>query len=103
MALVRRLDEGGGWTAELSLARMAMWLHEMSDRLAPEPSPPAANASHADIAEMIVHMDSPFGRLGTLRPARALSLTPAALSPPVPLGSDPPVWATPSTGLPTRA
>ncbi|MEM0988258.1 MAG: CoA transferase [Pseudomonadota bacterium] len=93
IALTRRMAEGGGWRAELSLARNAMWVWDQADRLGPEAAPPATNPSLKQAAPLLAEMETSFGRVCAMRPARSLSLTPPKWRiPPVPLGSDPPVW-----------
>ncbi|MEM9138847.1 MAG: CoA transferase [Pseudomonadota bacterium] len=93
IALLRRQTEGGGWHADLSLARMAMWVWEQTDALPPEPSPPAANPKPEALDHLMVRMGSSFGDLTAPRPARHLPESPAALpAAPRPLGGDAPVW-----------
>ena len=93
IALMRRMHEGGAWHADLALARNAGWIWKWTDRLGAEMDPPAANPSMEDVAHLKIEMDSVFGRVSALRPARELSATPPVFaSAPVRLGSDQPVW-----------
>ncbi len=94
VALTRRTREGGGWRGELSLARMAIWIWEMADRLGEDPGAPEANPARDEIAELLDEMDSAFGRLSALRPAVTLSETPPRWrTPPAPLGTHPARWS----------
>ena len=93
VALRRRLSEGGSWRIDLALARNAGWIWQWTDALGSEPAPPASNPSLEEVARLKVEMDSDFGRISSLGPARSLSVTPPVLrSAPVRLGSDQPVW-----------
>ncbi|MEO1494255.1 MAG: CoA transferase [Pseudomonadota bacterium] len=98
-ALRRRLDEGGGWHAELSLARMAMWIWQEADRHGRDPDAPAANPDIRDVDELRWEMASEFGVLSALAPAVHLSETPPRWrTPPVPLGTHAPEWLSQGTG-----
>jgi len=93
LALARRAEEGGSWLVRVSLAQTAHWL----DRLGRVPDPEAALAlpdpTDDDVADLLVETASPFGRLRHLRPAPGLLDPPARRDrPPVPLGTDPPIW-----------
>ncbi|MEM7742764.1 MAG: CoA transferase [Pseudomonadota bacterium] len=93
VALARRLTEGGGWEADLSLARNAMWVWEQADLLGPESAPPSNNPTHAAAVHLLEEMNTAFGRVRAMRPARDLSVTPPTWrTPPVPLGTHPPAW-----------
>ncbi|MEM7213275.1 MAG: CoA transferase, partial [Pseudomonadota bacterium] len=93
VALQRRIEEGGFWRVELALARTAIWVWEMTDLLAHETDPPAANPSLTEVGSIMVEMDSGFGQLRAMRPAVGLSQTPPMWrSAPVPLGSSEAVW-----------
>jgi crotonobetainyl-CoA:carnitine CoA-transferase CaiB-like acyl-CoA transferase len=98
-ALRRRLDEGGGWRAELSLARMAMWIWQETDRHGRDPSPATANPDIGAVDNLRWQMDSAFGPLSALAPAVTLSETPPRWrTPPVPLGTHEPAWTGDDTG-----
>ena len=95
VALQRRIAEGGFWRIELALARTAIWLWEMTDRLPAEVDPPKATPSLGDAAPVMIEMASNFGHLRAMCPAVSLSDTPPEWrGPPVPLGSSDPVWTT---------
>ena len=102
VALRRRMTEDGAWSAELALARTAMWLWQQTDALGAEADPPAVNPSIEEVSRLLVQTPSAFGVLRSLRPAVSLSVTPPRWrSAPVPLGSDPPLWL--ATGDPVAA
>ncbi|WP_235961925.1 CoA transferase [Falsiroseomonas selenitidurans] len=90
VALLRRARQGGTWQVRVSLARTALWLRSLP-RLpqgfaAPDPR-------FEEVADRIETVESRFGRLALVRHAARLSATPAAwATPPMPLGSDAPVW-----------
>jgi crotonobetainyl-CoA:carnitine CoA-transferase CaiB-like acyl-CoA transferase len=90
-ALRRRAREGGGWQVQVSLARTGLWLRGLP-RLPDGFS--AHDAAFEDVADLLEDGDSPFGRLTAVRHAGRLSHTPPRWTrPPVPLGSDAPLWA----------
>jgi crotonobetainyl-CoA:carnitine CoA-transferase CaiB-like acyl-CoA transferase len=92
-ALLRRAEEGGSWHVEVSLARTAQWIRDMTDAIGPEPAPPPANPERASVSSLLGDWDTVFGRVSALRPAYTLSQTPPRRDrPPVPLGTDLPVW-----------
>jgi crotonobetainyl-CoA:carnitine CoA-transferase CaiB-like acyl-CoA transferase len=87
--LCRQAQEGGSWLVELSLAQTSAWIQGLGriDSLAL--APPAAE----EVAAFTDEMDSPFGRVGYVRPASTIDgAAPFWTTPPVPLGSDPPRW-----------
>jgi len=93
VALLRRSVEGGSWKVTLSLERTAAWMWEMTDLVGMESTPAAAFPSVADVADLCLQSDSPFGRLSYLGPVARLVQTPGGWRrAPVPLGSDPPQW-----------
>lgn len=93
IALRRRMDEGGAWQGDLALARNAEWIWQWAERLPSDDQAPPANPSLGEVTRISVRMDSAFGRLSALRPARHLTATPPRLpSAPVPLGTHPPTW-----------
>jgi len=89
-ALARKAREGGSWHVSVSLAQTGHWLKGLG-RLErglerPDPKP-------ADVADLLVEMDTPLGRLACVRHAALLSETPAMWErPPVALGTHAPVW-----------
>lgn len=94
VALRRRMTEGGGWRAELALARTAMWVWEQTDRLPAEAAPPDANPALDAVGDLRIEVPSAFGRVSSLRPALRLSETPAFWRhAPRRLGSDRLAWA----------
>jgi crotonobetainyl-CoA:carnitine CoA-transferase CaiB-like acyl-CoA transferase len=93
VALVRRATEGGSWRVELSLARTAQWLWEMSDAIGPSRQAPSSNPSLEQIGDLTAETQSAFGTLRHLKPALSLSETPGRWwRPPVPLGTDDARW-----------
>ena len=93
VALARRAREGGSWRVRVGLAPTGRWI---TDRGLIEP---AALAGVPDelpaetINALYVAMDSPYGRIRYLRPATAMSETPAlATRPPVPFGTHQAAW-----------
>jgi crotonobetainyl-CoA:carnitine CoA-transferase CaiB-like acyl-CoA transferase len=92
-ALIRRATEGGSWRVELSLARTAQWLWEMSDTIGSSSEAPRSNPSLEEIADLTTETASAFGLLRHLKPALALSETPGRWwRAPVPLGTDAARW-----------
>jgi crotonobetainyl-CoA:carnitine CoA-transferase CaiB-like acyl-CoA transferase len=88
IALRRRASEGGSWLVQTSLARTAMWFQSLGVDL-----DPSAATEIGDVGSLIAEADTGYGRLGYLRPALEMSVTPPAWAVPVrPLGSDPPEW-----------
>lgn len=93
VALLKRAQQGGSWHVELSLARTANWLWQMSDCMQPEPNPPLSNPTLSDVQPLCYERDTPFGLINALSPVIQLSATPARFErPPVPLGTHPAVW-----------
>ncbi len=90
MALRRRVIEGGGWHARVSLARTGRWFEDLgrvTDGL------DCADPTVEDVADLMEEQDSGYGRLGSVRHAALLSETPARWTrPSMPLGSHPPEW-----------
>ena len=89
-ALARRAREGGSWHVQLSLARTARWLRGLgrveNGFACPDPG-------EDNVAELFEETPSAFGQLQTVRHSASMSETPARWErPPVPLGTDPPVW-----------
>ncbi|MFE9955530.1 CoA transferase [Micromonospora sp. NPDC005299] len=86
-ALARRAHEGGAWTAELSLARIARWLrHELPAAPAPAGTPP-------DPDPWCAERDAPAGRLRYALPPVTLPGGPRTwASPPTRWGGDAAAW-----------
>jgi crotonobetainyl-CoA:carnitine CoA-transferase CaiB-like acyl-CoA transferase len=88
-ALCRQAEQGGSWLVELSLAQTSAWIQGLGRIDSLELRPPSAE----EVAEFTDEMDSPFGRVGYVRPASTIDgAAPYWTRPPVPLGSDPPLW-----------
>ncbi|MDR3532956.1 MAG: CoA transferase [Rhodopila sp.] len=89
-ALMRRMQEGGSWHVQVSLARTGRWIRDLgrvNDGLA-IPGPTAES-----VADLMEVGDSGWGRLRTVRHAAVLSETPARWDrPSVPLGTHPATW-----------
>lgn len=94
MLIRRGRASGGARMAELSLARTAMWLWDMTDRIGPEPSAPPRNATwdEADGEGYIRHLDTDFGAVASLAPPFGFAEDALAWRPPEPLGSSAPEW-----------
>ena len=89
-ALARRATEGDSWHVRVSLARTAMWIMSLP-RTAAGDKPGGFDA--ASVAPWIIEMNTTWGPLTRLGPIARMSETPPRWDlPPVPLGSDPPVW-----------
>jgi hypothetical protein len=89
-ALSRRTIEGGSWHVRVSLARTSMWIMSLP-RTATDDKPGGFDT--ASIAPWIIEMNTAWGPLTRLGPIARMSETPPRWDlPPVPLGSDPPVW-----------
>lgn len=91
--LIRRIEQGGGWSMRLSLARTAHWMWESYDLLGREPNPPQARMSpeEARAAGYLSTYKSAYGDIEALNsPLQA----PGSRWPsvPVPLGTHPPQW-----------
>lgn len=81
VGLIRRLEQGGGWSGRLSLARTAQWMWDTYDRLGPETDAPPVRLSVDDARSR-----------GYLRPCRTAFGAIEALCPPL----QPPDWRWPS-------
>ena len=93
IALARRAEEGGSWRVELSLLRCAEWIFDAAAAVGLKSDIPDAMPHAADIPDCYQTRDSDFGRLDHLAPALSLSETsPGWDRPPVPPGTDQPVW-----------
>jgi crotonobetainyl-CoA:carnitine CoA-transferase CaiB-like acyl-CoA transferase len=89
-ALARRTTEGGSWHVRVSLARTSMWIMSLP-RTGSDDKPGGFDT--ASLAPWIIEMNTAWGPLTRLGPIARMSETPPRWDlPPVPLGSDPPVW-----------
>jgi hypothetical protein len=89
-ALARRTAEGGSWHVRVSLARTSMWIMSLP-RTATNDKPGGFDI--ASLAPWMIEMNTAWGPLTRLGPIARMSETPPRWDlPPVPLGSDPPVW-----------
>jgi crotonobetainyl-CoA:carnitine CoA-transferase CaiB-like acyl-CoA transferase len=89
-ALMRRMQEGGSWHVQVSLARTGRWIRDLGrvkDGLA-IPGPTADS-----VADLMEKSDSGWGKLHTVRHSAELSETPTRWDrPSMPLGSHPAAW-----------
>ncbi|RZU76257.1 CoA transferase family III [Micromonospora kangleipakensis] len=87
-ALTLRVERGGAWSVELSLARTARWLlHELPAEGSAGP------ASAPDPSRWCEERDAPVGRLRYALPPVCLPGGPRTwATPPSPWGADPPAW-----------
>jgi crotonobetainyl-CoA:carnitine CoA-transferase CaiB-like acyl-CoA transferase len=90
-ALMRRMQEGGSWHVQVSLARTGRWIRDLGrveDGLA------IAGPTAAGIADLMEAGESGWGRLHAVRHAAVLAQTPARWDrPAMPLGTHPAAWA----------
>ncbi len=94
IGLMRRMQEGGSWHVQVSLARTGRWIRDLGrvpNGFAVEL--PTAKA----VADLMETTDAPgLGRIHAVRHAAELGETPAYWErPPVPLGTDPATWLLP--------
>ena len=93
VALGRRAREGGSWLVRTSLAAAGHWIRQHGLMEPFQYAHLPAEFSAAELASMLMHTDSPVGRLTHLKPAVEMSETPARFArPAVPLGHNPPAW-----------
>ncbi|WP_158925059.1 CoA transferase [Acidisphaera sp. S103] len=90
VALMRRMQEGGSWHVQVSLARTGRWIRDLGR----VPNGLAGSVPDADaVADLMEVGESSLGRLHAVRHAAVLSETPARWDrPPVPLGTHPAAW-----------
>ncbi|MGZ5090202.1 MAG: CoA transferase [Burkholderiales bacterium] len=93
VALGRRVREGGSWFVRASLAGAGHWIREHG-LLDPSEYQKAHQELPADeLQSLLMHHDSPIGRITHLSPIVQMSETPARWSrPAVPRGYHPAVW-----------
>jgi crotonobetainyl-CoA:carnitine CoA-transferase CaiB-like acyl-CoA transferase len=90
VALARRAREGGSYLVRVSLAQTGWWV----DGLGRADGRRTRDLTLDDVQDLVAEIDSAFGRVRHVVPGVQLSETPASWSrPPVPLGSDEPVWS----------
>jgi crotonobetainyl-CoA:carnitine CoA-transferase CaiB-like acyl-CoA transferase len=88
-ALKRRMEEGGSWHVQVSLARTGLWLRQLGRIDGVHCHDP----SRADVGDCLVDTASGFGRLTAVRHAADMSETPPYWErPSVPLGTHPAAW-----------
>lgn len=93
VGLIRRIEQGAGWSGRLSLVRTAHWMWETYDRLGPQSDAPKARPSidEARSRGYLAPYDTAFGPIEALR-SPLQSPDWRWPSPPVPLGTHAPVW-----------
>jgi crotonobetainyl-CoA:carnitine CoA-transferase CaiB-like acyl-CoA transferase len=90
-ALARRAEDGGSYHVQLSLCQTAHWLKRLG-RISEDVSG-ISDPSLADVIDLTMQSDSPFGRLRHVAPIVGLSETPPYWARSVvPLGSHEAVW-----------
>ncbi len=89
-ALMRRMQQGGSWHVQVSLARTGRWIRDLG-RV--KHGPGLAMPAEADVADLLEVADSGWGRLHAVRHSAELAETPARWDrPSVPLGTHPAAW-----------
>jgi crotonobetainyl-CoA:carnitine CoA-transferase CaiB-like acyl-CoA transferase len=89
-ALMRRMQEGGSWHVQVSLARTGRWIRDLGRIDNGLALPPPTPESIADLMET---SDSGWGCLHAVRHSAELSATPARWDrPSMPLGTHPAAW-----------
>jgi crotonobetainyl-CoA:carnitine CoA-transferase CaiB-like acyl-CoA transferase len=88
VALLRRMEQGGSWHVEVSLARTGRWIRDLGrvDN--------GFQVEAPDPADLMETSETGFGTLHAIRHAAILHDTPAHWTrPSPPLGADPPSWS----------
>jgi len=89
-ALLRRLDEGGSWHVQVSLARTALWLRSLG-RV--DKGFEAPETGFDQVGDRLEASPSGYGELSAIRHAAVLTETPARWTQPsMPFGAHPPRW-----------
>jgi crotonobetainyl-CoA:carnitine CoA-transferase CaiB-like acyl-CoA transferase len=89
-ALLRRAQAGGSWHVRVSLAQVGAWLTSFGEIEGGERTPDVPRDA---LGDCLLTRQSAFGKLGCVSPAERLSDTqPYDSGPPVPIGTDEPVW-----------
>jgi crotonobetainyl-CoA:carnitine CoA-transferase CaiB-like acyl-CoA transferase len=92
-ALGRRVREGGSWLVRASLAGAGHWIREHGLLEPSEYAHLPAELPAEELQSLLMHHDSPVGRITHLAPVVQMSETPARWSrPSVPRGFHPPAW-----------
>src|SRR5262249_33740149 len=93
VALARRATEGGSWRVRMSLAQTGRWLVGGGEVSEAEAKRGAKEFTADELARWSTETDTPWGRLGHLKPVVELSeTTPYWARPSVPLGHHDAVW-----------
>ena len=89
-ALMRRMDQGGSWHVQVSLARTGQWIRDLG-RVSNGLAGPAPTAD--DVADLMEVSAYGAGRLHAVRHSAQLAETPVRWDrPSAALGTHPPVW-----------
>lgn len=93
VALGRRVREGGSWLVRASLAGAGQWIRQHGLIEPSEYANLPAELPTEELQSLLMHHDSPIGRITHLAPAVQMSETPTHWSrPSVPRGFHQPVW-----------
>jgi len=93
VALGRRAREGGSWLVRASLASAGHWIRQHGLLDASDYAHLPAELARDELQSLLMHHDSPVGRITHLAPVVQMSETPARWSrPAVPRGFHQPVW-----------
>ena len=90
IALLRRMQQGGSWHVQVSLARTGRWIRDL-DRVPVGPG--SAIPAAGDVSDLMEEAEFGSGYLRSVRHSAILSETPARwVRPSVPLGTHAAVW-----------
>jgi crotonobetainyl-CoA:carnitine CoA-transferase CaiB-like acyl-CoA transferase len=90
-ALMRRMQEGGSWHVQVSLARTGRWIRDLG-RVRNGLAIPGPTAE--GVADLMEESTSGWGRLRSVRHSAVLPVTPTRWDrPSMPLGTHPAAWA----------
>lgn len=88
IALRKRATEGGSWLVRVSLSQTSMWYYRMGHELRREEA-----TGMGDVSGFLEERDTPYGRMGHLRPPLQMSETPPRWElPSAPIGSGEATW-----------
>jgi crotonobetainyl-CoA:carnitine CoA-transferase CaiB-like acyl-CoA transferase len=91
VALARRVERGGSWLVRVSLVQVAHWLASLGTI---DGSTGLKELPDAELANLLMESDGPFGHLRHMKPVVQLSDTPSFYARRAePLGSSPARWA----------